>query len=573
MATDIAKAYVQIIPSAEGIKGGIEKVIGGEAVHAGTSAGATIASNIKKMIVAAGIGKLLSDTLIGSLKAGGSLQQSFGGLETLYGEAADAAKEYAMEAAKAGISANTYAEQAVSFGAALKQAFGGDTHAAMEAANMAIMDMADNSAKMGTDIQSIQSAYQGFAKQNFTMLDNLKLGYGGTRSEMERLLKDAEAITGIHYDINNLGDIYSAIHVIQKELGIAGVAAEEAKTTLTGSANAVKAAWQNTLAAMSLGMDLGPALQTLGDAVKAFFGDNFFPMIAEFFKNSPALVDGLMQMITDGLNSVAQNGEAIGAGIFSIMSALGAAIVANAPQLLLAFALAFTEVAHNLMVSVGGALDAASNQLVSYLAQKIQEFGIPQMLEKGKALVQQIISGIQQKIGDVVTAMTGLIDRAKAAFTGFDWAGLGRDIISGIVSGISGAAGAIGDALLSAASSAWTSAKNFFKVGSPSKLMADTVGRWIPAGIAEGITDNLQTLYSAVDTMGSAITSSIMGNAAYQPQPAYNGLEDLASALNSQQTNANVTVVLQGDANKLFKVVRKENNKFKTSTGQSAFTY
>lgn len=570
---DIAKAYVQIIPSAEGIKGGIEKVIGGEAAHAGTNAGATIASNIKKMIVAAGIGKLLSDTLIGSLKAGGSLQQSFGGLETLYGEAADAAKEYAMEAAKAGISANTYAEQAVSFGAALKQAFGGDTHAAMEAANMAIMDMADNSAKMGTEIQSIQAAYQGFAKQNFTMLDNLKLGYGGTRTEMERLLKDAEAITGIHYDINNLGDIYSAIHVIQEELGIAGVAAEEATNTLTGSANAVKAAWQNTLAAMSLGMDLGPALQTLGDAVSAFFGQNFFPMIAEFFKNSPALVDGLMQMITNGLNSVAQNGEAIGAGIFSIMSALGAAIVQNAPQLLLAFALAFTEVAHNLLVSVGGALDAASSQLVSRLAQKIQELGIPQMLEKGKALVQQIISGIQQKIGDVVTAMTGLIDRAKTAFTGFDWAGLGRDIISGIVSGITGAAGAIGDALLGAASSAWNSAKNFFKVGSPSKLMADTVGRWIPAGIAEGITDNLQTLYSAVDTMGSAITSSIMGNAAYQPQPAYNGLEDLASALNSQQANANVTVVLQGDANKLFKVVRKENNKFKTSTGQSAFTY
>jgi len=175
MAT-LGKAYVQIVPSADGISGSITNLLGGESANAGKEAGSSFASNLLKVakgaIAAAGIGKLLS----ASLSAGGALQQSFGGIETLYGDAADAAKKYAKEAASAGISANTYAEQAVSFGASLKQAFGGDTAAAAEAANNAIMAMADNSAKFGTDISSVQAAYQGFAKQNYTMLDNLKLG-------------------------------------------------------------------------------------------------------------------------------------------------------------------------------------------------------------------------------------------------------------------------------------------------------------------------------------------------------------------------------------------------------------
>ena len=172
-STNIATAYVSIMPSAKGIKGALTKELGGEAESAGKSAGERTGSGLvamlKKVVVAAGIGKFIQN----ALNAGGALQQSFGGLDTIYGEAAEAAKSYAAEAAKAGISANTYAEQAVSFGASLKQAFAGDTTKAVEAANTAIMDMADNSAKMGTEIGMIQNAYQGFAKQNYTMLDNL----------------------------------------------------------------------------------------------------------------------------------------------------------------------------------------------------------------------------------------------------------------------------------------------------------------------------------------------------------------------------------------------------------------
>ena len=170
---DIGKAYVQIIPKAEGISDKISSAMGGGAQSAGESTGKSIGtsliSSLKGVIVAAGIGAMIKE----SLEAGGNLQQSFGGLETIYGEAAEGAKKYAYEAQKAGVSANTYAEQAVSFGAALRQSFGDDAQGAMEAANTAILDMTDNAAKMGTPIESIQNAYQGFAKQNYTMLDNL----------------------------------------------------------------------------------------------------------------------------------------------------------------------------------------------------------------------------------------------------------------------------------------------------------------------------------------------------------------------------------------------------------------
>lgn len=175
---NLGTAYVQIMPSAKGIKGSLTNALSGEAQSAGTSAGETIGANlvqmIKKVVVAAGIGKFVQS----ALAEAGNLQQTYmGGLDTIYGEAADAARAYANEAAKAGISMNEYAEQAIGFGASLRQAFKGDTTKAVEAANTAILDMTDNAAKMGTPLESIKNAYQGFAKQNYTMLDNLnKMG-------------------------------------------------------------------------------------------------------------------------------------------------------------------------------------------------------------------------------------------------------------------------------------------------------------------------------------------------------------------------------------------------------------
>lgn len=295
MAT-LGSAYVQIVPSAQGISGAITKVLDPEAASAGTSAGSKIASFAKKAIITAGVGTALVKGIQASMAEGGKLQQSYiGGLETIYGKAADAARDYAKEAAKSGISMNTYSEQAVSFGAALRQAYGGDTTKAMEAANTAILDMADNQAKMGTDITSIQNAYQGFAKQNYTMLDNLKLGYGGTKTEMQRLLEDAEALTGVKYDISNLGDVYDAIHVIQGELGLTGVAAAEAEGTFTGSFASMKAAAQNFLGELALGMDVTDSLNVLVTSANTFFFNNFLPMLGNIIKALPGAVATFLQ--------------------------------------------------------------------------------------------------------------------------------------------------------------------------------------------------------------------------------------------------------------------------------------
>ena len=212
MATELAKAYVQIIPSAKGIGKQIGDEIGGESSTAGTSAGNKLCNAIKGVIATAAIGKALG----AALTEGAALEQSIGGIETLFKDSAEKVKANAAEAYRtAGMSANQYMELTTSFSASLLQGLGGDTAKAADIANMALTDMSDNANKMGTDMELIQHAYQGFARGSYVMLDNLKLGYGGTKEEMERLLADAQKLTGVKYDISNLSDVYSAIHVIQ----------------------------------------------------------------------------------------------------------------------------------------------------------------------------------------------------------------------------------------------------------------------------------------------------------------------------------------------------------------------
>ena len=307
---DLGSAYVNIVPKASGIEKKIGNLLGPGSEAGGRSGGAkagkSFVDGLKSAAITVAVGKVIKD----AFAAGGDLQQSFGGLDTIYGEASAAAKQYAMDAAQAGISANTYAEQAVSFGASLKAAYGGDTAAAMEAANLAIMDMADNSAKMGTDIGSIQNAYQGFARGQYQLLDNLKLGYGGTKEEMQRLLTDAQKISGVKYDISNLGDVYSAIHVIQGELGLTGVAAEEAKTTLTGSFNALSASWTNTLAAMTTGEGLDTALSNLSESVENF-ANNILQMLGQVAPQVPTFIMGIVDALIANAPSLIAGGVAM----------------------------------------------------------------------------------------------------------------------------------------------------------------------------------------------------------------------------------------------------------------------
>ena len=316
MATEIAQAYVQLIPSARGITGKIQSILNPEASAAGQSAGQSLGSSLvgvmTKVIAAAGIGKAFS----AAISEGAALQQSLGGIETLFKGSADKVKGYANEAYKTtGLSANAYMENVTGFSASLLQSLGGDTNKAAETANMAMIDMSDNANKMGTSMESIQMAYQGFAKQNYTMLDNLKLGYGGTKQEMQRLLADAEKLTGVKYDINNLSDVYSAIHAIQENLDITGTTAKEAASTFSGSFESMKASAQNVLGKLALGENILPSLHALLKTTSTFLFDNFLPMVGNIFS-------GLGLVLTEGISQIASQlfGDAFGSAVFDQLS-------------------------------------------------------------------------------------------------------------------------------------------------------------------------------------------------------------------------------------------------------------
>ena len=312
---NLGTAYVQIVPTAKGISGSVSKLMAPEAKAAGIETGTTINKFAAKALLAGAVGAALIKVIKGALDEGGKLQQSyFGGLDTLYGDAAESMREHARAAAAYGVSMNNYAEQAVSFGAALKSAYGGDVLKAAQAADMAIQDMADNSAKMGTSIESIQNAYQGFAKQNYTMLDNLKLGYGGTKKEMERLLEDASKLkeaNGKTFDINKLGDVYEAIHLIQGELQLTGVAAGEAEGTFTGSFASMQAAAKNFLGSLAIGEDVKESLRVMLVSASTFIFRNLVPMVGNVLKALPGAIVSFVAtgipLITSGISKLVED--------------------------------------------------------------------------------------------------------------------------------------------------------------------------------------------------------------------------------------------------------------------------
>ncbi|WP_454389050.1 phage tail protein [Streptococcus sp. Marseille-Q8145] len=320
------KVVIQVDMNGDKAQSGVARLKGmvGGLSESGAQLGSVFKSVLGANIVSGALisgiqslGSAVKGVFSTALDEGAKLQQSFGGIDTLYQGAEDTMKQYATAAASAGISANTYAEQAVSFGASLKQALGGDAVKAAQMADKAIMAMADNSAKMGTDIGSIQQTFQGFAKQNYTMLDNLKLGYGGTKQEMERLLNDAgklEKAMGKKFDINNFADIVEAIDLVQQELGIAGVAAEEAKTTFSGSFEAMKASASNFLANLTLGEDIGPSLKALISSTSTFLLGNFLPMVGNIMRQLPKAISG----------ALAEAGPQIEKGFKALFSSFGA---------------------------------------------------------------------------------------------------------------------------------------------------------------------------------------------------------------------------------------------------------
>lgn len=458
MGTEIAKAYVQIVPSAKNIKGGIEQAMGNEADEAGSSIGSRLAGGIKAAVIAASIGKAISS----SIMEGSELQQSIGGIETLFKDSADKMKDYASQAyMTAGISANDYMQQSTSFAASLLSSLGGNTKKAAESANQAIIDMADNSNKMGTSLEMIQNAYQGFAKQNYTMLDNLKLGYGGTKTEMERLLADAQELTGVKYDISNLSDVYSAIHVIQEELGITGTTAKEASETFSGSFMAMKASLSNFLGNLSLGEDIGPSLEALKTTTSTFLFNNLLPMVGNIVMQIPTIFSSLVpELASKGMDMLVSFSQGFASGFPTLLSTALSSIQTFASYLAAQAPIIINkgfEMLSNFVQGIIGALPVMIQQLpqiITTFANIIND-NFPTILLKGAELLWQFIKGILSAIPTLIQNIPQIIEAIVSVIQAFNWMNLGKSIIDFFGKGIKSLTGWIGDKGKDVAISIW----------------------------------------------------------------------------------------------------------------------
>ncbi|WP_142429379.1 phage tail protein [Enterococcus faecalis] len=451
MATELGQAYVQIIPSAKGISGAIKSQLDPEASSAGSSAGGMLGSKlvsvVKGVIATAAIGKAFSV----ALTEGADLQQSLGGIETLFKGSADKVKKYADEAYKtSGLSANDYMENVTSFSASLLSSLGGDTDKAADVANMAMIDMSDNANKMGTNMQDIQNAYQGFAKQNYTMLDNLKLGYGGTKEEMQRLLSNAEKLTGVKYDINNLSDVYNAIHAIQENLDITGTTAKEAAETFSGSFAAMKASLSNVLGKMALGQDIKPALNQLAETTATFLFKNFIPMVGNILKALPGAVltfikasipyvkEGIGQLFQSALEPLSGMGKKISdslKGLGNVGKNLGDSFSGLSSKIdLPTTGLKILKLALSSLLGPAGLVI----KLVSSMVDTFQNNGIKGGIDKIVSSFKEFTASISDnapKIGQSFgSALEGILGAIASALPGIISGGL--KVIAGFMTGI-----------------------------------------------------------------------------------------------------------------------------------------
>lgn len=506
---------------------------------------------------AVAIGTLTADALkaVGSafvnfakqaVAEGSDLEQSIGGIETLFGAGGKSAEEYAKSVGKsveeskadyeqlmkaqtlalenadkayktAGLSANDYMQTISGFAASLKQSVENETEAA-KIADMAVIDMADNANKMGTDMASIQTAYQGFAKQNYTMLDNLKLGYGGTKQEMQRLLEDAEKLTGVHYDIDNLADVYSAIHAIQGELGITGTTAKEASETVSGSFATMESAFHNLLGAMATNGDVETAIQNLVDSVGVYLG-NLIPMAKNVMDNVFKSVGGLIQqhgpdMITKGVeiitnmvSGMANSAPQVITTITQLLVSLLGAITQNLPQLVQSGIQLVGSLAQGLLQNAPAILSAIGQLIMSLLSEIINH--LPEILEKGSEIVGKLAEGVLNAVPKILEAIGQLLTKAKDAFLQTDWKSIGTNIIDGVVEGLKNAGSNLFSAMREMAGNALRAAKEKLKINSPSKVFRDEVGESIPEGMAAGIRKNSDMVTDAVDDMTGGLTDRV----------------------------------------------------------------
>lgn len=559
MATELAKAYVQIIPSAVGIQGRIQKEIEPEADLAGSSFGGKMVGMIKKVIAAAAIGKALS----ASISEGAALEQSLGGIETLFKDSADKVKANAAKAYQtAGMSANDYMELTTSFSASLLSSLAGDTSKAADVADMAMVDMSDNANKMGTNMEDIKNAYQGFAKQNYTMLDNLKLGYGGTKSEMERLLADAQKISGVEYNIDNLSDVYSAIHVIQGQLDITGTTAKEAATTISGSFNQMKAAAKNVMGEIALGMDVGPALNELANTIITFAVGNLLPAVWNVISALPsaiitfvtalgpqlfAAVSGLIPQIASGIttgiptlyqsamqlmdqfnigiqeqlpillqkgvdfitnivNGILQNLPQVITMAGNVITYFANTIISMLPTILSAGARLLLRLVNGIINNLPQIAQAAATAIVRFVASIGQN--LPQILQSGITIIAKLAAGLIRAIPNLVGQIPAIISAIVNAFTSQNWGRIGINIISGIASGLRSAAHMLWDAVKGVLGGFKENVLAFFGIHSPSRWGA-YVGEMIDTGIANGLIGKTTLVSNAAAELQKSVKKPI----------------------------------------------------------------
>lgn len=434
---------------------------------------------------AAGIGKLTKD----AISEYADYEQLVGGVETLFKDSSDKVMEYSKSAYKtAGLSANDYMETITGFSASLLQSLDGDTKKAAEAGNQAVIDMSDNANKMGTQMESIQNAYQGFAKQNYTMLDNLKLGYGGTKEEMQRLLADAQKISGQKYDLSSFADITEAIHVVQTEMGITGTTSKEAATTIQGSIGMMKGAWTNFMTGMAdENQDFDQLLTNLVDSIGTV-ADNLVPRIAQ---TVPRLVSGLVELVNNIATYIPDLIGDLLPPLIAGATKLFNSVVQSLPQLLNILIQSLPQLINGVIQIVNGliaALPQVVNLICAALPQIIQPLinSLPQVVQSVVDVLPQIIQALLDAIPQIMQAGTELI----------------KQLANGVAMGLPDLINQVLPMIMEFTGS--------FK---------DNAGELIGAGIelllnlAQGLIDSLPTMIETIPTIVSNIANIINENA------------------------------------------------------------
>ncbi len=416
-------------------------------------------------------------------------EQLVGGVETLFKDSADTVMGYAENAYKtAGISANEYMETVTSFSASLLQSLDGDTEAAAQKADVAITDMADNANKMGSSIETLQTAYSGFSKGQFTLLDNLKLGYGGTKEEMERLLEDAEKISGIEYDISSYADIVDAIHVVQTEMGITGTTAKEASSTISGSVSSMKASWQNLLTGIA--------------------DDN-----ADFGQ----LVDNFVESVGVAAGNILPRIETALGGVSNLIGELFPVIMQKIPDIiettLPTIAQSAVKVIESFVTGIGQNPDQIVNTIMTVMDILIDSISsmLPEIIVVGALLLGKLAVGIVEAIPDLVGKIPQIVTELVNGFKSraADFKGIGTNIVSGLKSGISEAWKNLKEWFTSLFGDLTSIAKKILGIASPSKVFKQ-YGKYVDEGLAIGIDQNSDKPFKAIENVSSGIADNFV---------------------------------------------------------------